>query len=63
MAKQQTGGTSPDKKKTNTQYNFGDVWTGDKKDDPGVKKAQADKALQDSIIAAIAKKSASKVKK
>jgi len=50
MAKSTKGGQQPTPK--NTMYNFGSVHTGSAKTDPGVLKAQADKAQRDSVAAA-----------
>jgi len=52
MAKSTNGGGQPPKKQTNTMYNFDKVHTGSSKTDPGVQKAQADKAQRDSVAAA-----------
>lgn len=61
MAKSQNGGSQPPKKK-NTMYNFGSVHTGSNSTNPGVLKAQADKAKRDSVAAEY-KKKADAVKK
>jgi hypothetical protein len=59
MAKSQKGGSQPPKKK-NTMYEFGSVHTGSNANNPGVLKAQADKAKRDSVAAEYKKKADAK---
>lgn len=57
MAQSQKGGSKPPKKQTNTGGSLGSIYTGPASQNPGVLKAQADKAKRDSVAASYKKKS------